>query len=243
MTGEKNRFKTSEQLWKFQDETLTTPAHDELICYLLDNHTILQKIPALAYGGVDCGAILSREYGFKFESYNVTDIYAKCYTEIPITNGINNFIIGYWDLVVNIYFDAQIKDTSKRYNYTGPVFVERLIGATDEECNQFFRVKFGKTSVEGVFNILQKIQVSKDNFPKCLGCNEMKNLFMKRLYIEVKPKIASFGNTIRQLRTYQMYTNDAIDATILFTPDLRFKPQFESQGIKVISPGEINHDL
>lgn len=36
MTGEKNRYKTSEQLWKFADETLTTPAHDELVCMLLD---------------------------------------------------------------------------------------------------------------------------------------------------------------------------------------------------------------
>lgn len=55
------------------------------------------------------------------------------------------------------------------------------------------------------------------------------------IYIEVKPKITSFGATLRQLRTYESYANRK-DKIYLFTEDLRFKDAFESQGIRVISP-------
>lgn len=58
------------------------------------------------------------------------------------------------------------------------------------------------------------------------------------VYIEVKPKIDSFGATLRQLRTYQEYEPDAVGNTYLFTGDLRFEEAFESQGIKVIDANQ-----
>ena len=57
-----------------------------------------------------------------------------------------------------------------------------------------------------------------------------------RVYIEVKPKITSFGATLRQLRTYESYMGHG--KIYLYTEDLQFKDAFESQGIKVISPPE-----
>ena len=58
--------------------------------------------------------------------------------------------------------------------------------------------------------------------------------FPKKLFIEVKPYINSFGATLRQLRTYQEYYPECKGRLILFTKDNRFKKAFESQGIPVL---------
>lgn len=56
----------------------------------------------------------------------------------------------------------------------------------------------------------------------------------KPIFIEVKPVIRSFGETLRQLKTYQSFVPDAVGRTYLFTTDTKFKAAFETQGIKVI---------
>jgi hypothetical protein len=59
-----------------------------------------------------------------------------------------------------------------------------------------------------------------------------------RIYIEVKPVIDSFGTTLRQLNTYKSLIAGSSGNIYLFTEYLRFKEQFEFQGIKVINPPE-----
>ena len=58
-----------------------------------------------------------------------------------------------------------------------------------------------------------------------------------RVNIEVKPKIESFGETMRQINMYREYDRDAKYA--IFTPDHRFKEAFESQGIKVFKSTDV----
>ncbi len=65
---------------------------------------------------------------------------------------------------------------------------------------------------------------------------EVLNEIPDRIYIEVKPEIDSFGTTLRQLNTYKSLVEGSSGNIYLFTEDLRFKEQFESQGIKVIRP-------
>ena len=65
----------------------------------------------------------------------------------------------------------------------------------------------------------------------------------RRIYIEVKPKIDSFGATLRQINTYQRLVRGSNGNIYLFTEDLRFKEEFESQDIKVISPPERQSQL
>lgn len=66
--------------------------------------------------------------------------------------------------------------------------------------------------------------------------------FEPRIFlVECKPKISSFGKVLRQLKTYTSYPlyiqkKGTETKVILFTPDLRFKKAFESQGISVMSP-------
>lgn len=54
--------------------------------------------------------------------------------------------------------------------------------------------------------------------------------------IEVKPKIESFGETMRQINMYREYERCQY---AIFTPDHRFKDAFESQGIKVFKSTDV----
>jgi hypothetical protein len=62
-----------------------------------------------------------------------------------------------------------------------------------------------------------------------------------RHFIEIKPKIKNFGATLRQLKLYISYGYEG--KAYLLTEDLHFKEEFESQGIKVISPLERQSNL
>lgn len=59
------------------------------------------------------------------------------------------------------------------------------------------------------------------------GCHAM--------FIEVKPKITSFGKVLRQLQTYIKYY-PVRGFVYLYTHDTRYDAAFESQGIKIIHP-------
>ncbi len=54
-----------------------------------------------------------------------------------------------------------------------------------------------------------------------------------RYFIEIKPKIENFGMTLKQLKLYISYGYE--ERAYIFTNDLRFNQEFESQGIKVLT--------
>lgn len=146
MTGEKNKGTTAEKLWNLDDKTLKTPEHDKLVCELL-NKDKLRKILML------------------LEDTTIVSIKS----EVPIIT-YNKFIIGYWDVVVNII----------RRHKDGTVWMDITY------------------------------------------------------YIEVKPKIDSFGATLRQLNTYRQYCPS--QHILLYTPDISYEKEFNSQGISVMRP-------
>jgi hypothetical protein len=147
MTGQKDRYSTTEKLWNLDDKQLTTPKHDELVLMLLNKEYCFRKFDVLKE--IPPG-----------RNINI-------YSEVPITHPRQpNFIIGYWDVVISLEYSGEV-------------------------C-----------------------------------------------FIECKPSIDSFGATLRQLNTYReyLYPPSLKACMYLFTPDVRFKDAFESQGIKVISP-------
>lgn len=181
MTGEKNRFTTHEKTWNLNDGQLTTPKHDEMVLELLDPTYIKKLLHKYVVGGFN-PSVLNKD---EFESV------VKIESEVPIVNGYNRFIIGYWDVVVTI------EDL---------FLLPEGIWAYKEREN------------------MQATDV--DKHPKF------------RIFIEVKPTIRSFGETLRQLNTYREYVG--IDAkythVCLYTYDTTFKKAFESQGIAVLTP-------
>lgn len=62
------------------------------------------------------------------------------------------------------------------------------------------------------------------------------------LYVEAKPKIKSFGETLRQIRTYKNYRDYNVKY-VIYSPDTRFKAAFESQGIKFVTPSDIGINM
>ena len=62
-----------------------------------------------------------------------------------------------------------------------------------------------------------------------------------RYFIEIKPHIKNFGATIKQLKLYISYGFE--ERAYIFTKDLRYKEEFEDQGIKVIFPPERQSNL
>ena len=55
--------------------------------------------------------------------------------------------------------------------------------------------------------------------------------------MEIKPRIDNFGTTLRQLKLFISYGYE--ERAYLFTRDLRFKDEFEGQGIKVVHHNDI----
>jgi len=45
MTGEKDRYTTTEKLWDLDDKTLKTPAHDEMVLWLLNKDNVNSILP------------------------------------------------------------------------------------------------------------------------------------------------------------------------------------------------------
>jgi hypothetical protein len=103
-------------------------------------------------------------------------------SEVPIITGHNDFIVGYWDIVLTIEAKSRIKD----------------------------------------YIILKR------------------NSDPKQIFIEVKPRIDSFGKVLRQLNTYKQHQKLSGSQYIaLFTEDTTFQDAFEKQGIAVIHPSDI----
>jgi hypothetical protein len=180
MTGQKDRYSTTEKLWKLDDTQLTTPKHDELVLMWFDKSFSMNKFS---------GYLPQPPKDYIWE---IASIRSEC----PIKS--KSFIIGYWDLVFEV-----------------------------------------KTNYCDILNNTPEIPY-KDFYKFC----------PRYFFIECKPSVQSFGQTLRQINTYTSYFKDGSvmaedmwnrnnhnhKIVLLFTPDIRFKDAFESQRINVISP-------
>ena len=84
MTGQKNRFKTTEKLWDLDDKQLKTPKHDAMVLWLMDKDNYSQY---LSFDNV-----IKRG-----ETYSLKDI--SVLSEVPIMSS-PTFIAGYADLKI-----------------------------------------------------------------------------------------------------------------------------------------------
>lgn len=82
---------------------------------------------------------------------------------------------------------------------------------------------------------------NRDNCPSCDSEDNIKypgdhKQHYSRYFIEIKPKIENFGATLRQLKLFISYGFD--ERAFIFTEDLRYRKEFEDQGVKVLFPPE-----
>jgi hypothetical protein len=91
--------------------------------------------------------------------------------------------------------------------------------------------------------VCKECSTTHNNEDYCPTCNDGELRLMKppkqrrhyyRYFVEIKPEIDNFGVTLRQLKLYISYGFEG--RAYLITEDLRYKEEFESQGIRVINP-------
>jgi len=239
MTGEKNRYSTVEKLWKLDDETLKTPKHDELVLWLLNKNNFLSVFSLdlqLSERSVDINSCEElRSIHEHLGNDNFWDLLKKkeYYKDIPDT------LQDFWFAAMQEYHefvsDIHVLSLSDKViiEYKGLIEYKAKSEVPISTYNHFI---VGYWDLVVTLEPALILKWSKSHYFSLESQYELSNNMPRQLYIEVKPRIDSFGATLRQLNTYQDYVHEAKGKTYLFTPDLRFKDAFESQGIHVISP-------
>jgi hypothetical protein len=118
MTGEKNRYTTTEKLWKIDDKHLSTPKHDELVLQLLNSINASKCVELLGLKHEMCPQIYSGYndgYAHKYtkeeiellKDKTILDIQendrrkVQINSEVPIKTN-NGFLVGYVDIQIQI---------------------------------------------------------------------------------------------------------------------------------------------
>lgn len=116
MTGEKNRFKTTEKLWDLDDKQLKSPKHDAMVLWLMNKVNIhkfnlfedkVKLEPHKAYG-------------------NYVDAYLHDYiveSEVPIMSS-KTFIAGYGDLVIYAAYKLKYNDKEEVHHNVNSCLIE-----------------------------------------------------------------------------------------------------------------------
>lgn len=226
MTGEKDRYKTHEQLWKLEDGSLSTPQHDELVLQLLNPENAgflftgdeLRKIQwcyKISHVSNETYREEIMEFikGFECEGSEYNRIAIK--SEVPVRSK-NGFIIGYIDVQISF---------RHRYHF----FLINL----GKEKHKIIR-SFDFQNDDDSRRILARFELYTDELSVIDADEEILN-------IEAKPIIKSFGETLRQINTYKVFNPKA--KYIIYSPDTRFRAAFESQGIKFITPADLGINM
>ena len=116
MTGQKNRFKTTEKLWNLDDKQLATPKHDAMVLWLMDT----DNLQPLLEGFDDFKLDNFRSWEGHFEESVKEGTFFKIQSEVPL-QAQNGFINGYADLIIrkeNIKNVEQIYGNRYMYDYS-----------------------------------------------------------------------------------------------------------------------------
>lgn len=110
MTGQKNRFKTTEKLWNLDDKQLKTPKHDAMVLWLMDENNLKSVLMPLLPS-------YRNESGFAkslIEPNEIIEDKIKINSETPLFSS-PTFIAGYADFTIYWYHSVAIK------NYPCPI--------------------------------------------------------------------------------------------------------------------------
>jgi hypothetical protein len=226
MTGEKNRNSTVEKLWKLDDETLKTPKHDEMVLWLLNVENIYKILPKL------CN---ERYYRFESDTDYESFHFFKDVEFGRDEDGKSNF----WKAIQEKDYSCKVVPNQRKEEWKKYIDDYHTIGYNGYNLRDL-SLKISSevpisTSSKFIVGYWDIVIEKKTVFSSLRYFYLQHKTGESNIYIEVKPRIDSFGATLRQLRTYQEYAPDSVGNTYLFTDDLRFKEAFESQGIQVIS--------
>lgn len=241
MTGDNNRFKTHEQLWKLEDGELSTPLHDELVLQLLNPKNAIKFLNIIGYneslwkyeykGEINYYDInwdkLHPDFSdLQFKSEELTMLYkkaeksmdddAKSMFEKVVKSVIEDF--------PSIKSEVPIQINSNKF-IIGYIDVSICMPINCEAAAKSELFMYSNKNGKICRRLGRSLRVYNDSY-----VNQEQIL----LHIEVKPIIKSFGETLRQINTYRACKDNAIYC--IYSPDTRFKLAFENQGMKFVTP-------
>ena len=235
MTGQKNRFKTTEKLWDLDDKQLKTPVHDAMVLWLMDEDNAKQILkPITAW--ITHNDFVSRPERLDSHSYEIK-------SEIPL-QAQNGFINGYADLEITRrqsikekYHECKISENVynliKEANTVGDLkdilrekykiseFTPKLkskyygifIGNEIPSDDSRYRGDFRTRDLE--LKLLDFV-LNFGGYPSSMREDEIEEWISENDYytyktnnikclIEVKPYIDSFGAVLRQINSYKSF--------------------------------------
>lgn len=95
MTGQKNRFKTTERLWDLDDKQLKTPKHDAMVLWLMDVDHL--------YGDLEFFDYIPETLETQLTKTKLEIVSETIESELPIMSS-STFIAGYVDVAVLIKY-------------------------------------------------------------------------------------------------------------------------------------------
>lgn len=245
MTGEKNKFTTTEKLWKLDDETLSTPKHDEMVLWLLEKQNIIKILPSIdnfLNNNNWWSSLISNNLIASFMP-KIPDFWYKLKSSKELSDSDVNTVLE------NLKNQNSIKVKVEEITEVWASLVEQYIQAKNYMESHFRDLKImsevpiitHNKFIVGYWDIvinLEQIIYRTTDFYFWRGEEKDRSYDFRNdtIFIEVKPTIKSFGATLRQLKTYIQYLpfNNKNDV-YLFTTDTQFKNAFKTQGIKVLN--------
>lgn len=229
MAHKKNNYKTLDKLWDLDDKQLKTPKHDKMVLWLLKQDN-LNKIGLVKEAHKELTKDIKCYVEVKKPGESYLSFSGKYYYKIEDPNFIKN-------LPLNIDIKSEVPLKAKNGYLGGYVDILirislKLKGMVDEVIPGYRDYLNTLTSEDGS-------TIKTDGAYEITGAGNS----YRRFYIEVKPKIESFGEVLRQINTYKSFIGGRMfkynmARYYLFTLDTQFNEEFESQGITVINPPE-----
>jgi len=233
----KTRAQTFLQKVGFKDEDLKTPRHDEIILSLMDKDKMLEVITS-CYPELEEGSCWSKKvnllHSFTHTNYPTYSIWGDLFEVDPSTNSLKvkikvedlvkgyernkEKIIGELERIKQDFEDFKKLEIELFIEGEKPIVkgvgtYKTIIGYVDFLVTLTHPVTKYFSSVQPTSNIIRSEQHTT------------------KFFIEVKPKITSFGETLRQMKTYIEYTN--AKPIIVADTTQEIKEAFEKEGIKL----------
>lgn len=257
MTGQKNKYTSVEKQWKMDDDTLTTPQHDEMVLWLLNSehaYPIFRRnyhhelIPVIYHANSDIA---------KYFEHGIPNLWERLETGNSELTDQDLIELGKVDGYLSSSDKERVSDLWKELCVDFKECMNSRRITVRRKCKSYISVKSEvpiltkRESIMGYWDIVISLRYLK--FPNLFFTSKHFSLQLHhpeglphyetvdgecwhhKIFVEVKPTIHSFGATLRQLRKYQHYSSDSVGNTYLFTEDLRFRDSFESQGIHVVT--------
>ncbi len=214
-----DKAKTIIERFGFKDGDLTTPEHDSLFIKLLDKKTCLKMLEDLQIIALppkyliyhNCGATCTN-CDFEKETFSCKILKERCIICLPFESAellSRQVLKKYMTELTWIDIQAEFAIMSYQYN----------IGFADLKIT----LKKEKTAVRtGVKGTDFYIEAAVD-FPS------------PEIYVEIKPKIKSIGELIRQISFYRSHISNTSAVWIVVTNDDVFAPILATQNILTYS--------